>query len=101
MKPSFALTPQAHVDLAEILLEIAEDSPDAAERLRVEFHEGLQPLGRSQGIGHFHADQFSRRYRFWNFYRYVVAYVCQTKPIQAICVIQCARDPNALFSLHR
>jgi plasmid stabilization system protein ParE len=101
MKPSFVLTPQAHADLAEILLEIAEDSPDAAERLRVEFYEGLQALGRSPGIGHYHADLLSRKYRFWNFYRYVVAYAWQTKPIQVISVIHGARDLNALFSLHR
>ncbi|HPT26617.1 MAG TPA: type II toxin-antitoxin system RelE/ParE family toxin [Bryobacteraceae bacterium] len=101
MNSSFVLTPQARADLGEVLLEIAEDSPDAAERLRIEFYDGLQALGRSPGIGHYHEELLSRRYRFWNFYRYVVAYAWQTKPIQVICVIHGARDLNAFFALHR
>ena len=47
MKRSFVLTAEAKSDLREILLDIAEDSPDTAERLRVEFYEGLKALGRS------------------------------------------------------
>jgi plasmid stabilization system protein ParE len=50
----FVLTPEARNDLKQILLDFAEDSPDPAERLRLEFYEGLQGLGRSPGIGHYH-----------------------------------------------
>ena len=53
MKRLFVLTPQAKADLQEILLDIAADSPDTAERLRVEMYHGLQGLGRSPGIGHY------------------------------------------------
>jgi plasmid stabilization system protein ParE len=60
----FALTPEARNDLREILLDIAEDNPDAAERLRSEFYERLQSLGRSPGIGHYHEELLSRKYRF-------------------------------------
>ena len=52
MKRRFLLTPAARDDLREILLDIAENSPDTAERLRREFYEGLQGLGKSPGIGH-------------------------------------------------
>ena len=34
MKLRFLLTPEAKSDLSEILLDISEDSPDIAERLR-------------------------------------------------------------------
>ena len=68
MKRLIVLTPAARDDLKEILLDIAEDSPDTAERLRSEFYEGLQSLGRSPGIGHFREELLSRKYRFWNFY---------------------------------
>jgi len=68
VKRLFALTPEARSDLKEILLDIAEDSPDTAERLRSEFRAGLEQLGRSPGIGHYHDELLSRRYRFWNFY---------------------------------
>jgi plasmid stabilization system protein ParE len=74
MKRPFVLTPEAKADLREILLDIAEDSPDTAERLRVEFYQGLKRLGRAPGMGHYHEELLNRRYRFWNFYSYVVAY---------------------------
>ena len=99
MKRLFVLTPEARNDLKEILLDIAEDSPDTAERLRSEFQEGLQALGRSPGIGHYHEELLGRQYRFWNFYSYVVAYVWQTKPIQVISVVHGARDLAVFFTL--
>lgn len=92
MTRRFRLTPEARADLSEILQRIAADSPDAAERLRSEFYKGLQRLGRSPGIGHFHEELLDRRYRFWNFYPYVVCYVWEAKPIQIIAVIHGARD---------
>jgi plasmid stabilization system protein ParE len=87
-------------DLKEILLDIAEDSPDTAQRLRSEFYEGLQVLGRSPGIGHYHDELLSREYRFWNFYSYVVAYAWEEKPIQIVSVVHGARDLAAFF-VHR
>ena len=99
MKRLFVLTPEARNDLREILLDIAEDSPDAAERLRSEFYEKLQSLGRSPGIGHYHEELLSRKYRFWNFYSYVVAYVWETKPVQVISVVHGARDLAVFFAL--
>lgn len=76
----------------EIFLDIAEDSPDTAERIRAEFHERLQNLGRSPGIGHYHEELLGRRFRFWNFYSYVVVYVWEAKPIRVIAVVHGARD---------
>lgn len=98
MKPLFVLTSEARADLTSILLEIAEDSPAAAERLRVEFYEGLKSLGRSPGIGHHHGELLGRKYRFWNFHRYVIAYVWEAKPIQVICVVHGARDLDEFFA---
>jgi plasmid stabilization system protein ParE len=46
VKRLFVLTSEAKKDLKEILLDIAEDSPDTADRLRGELHERLQNLGR-------------------------------------------------------
>lgn len=99
MKRLFLLTPEAQSNLKEIVLDIAEDSPDTAERLRSEFHEGLQALGRSPGSGHYHDEPLSRKYRFWNFYSYVVAYVWQAKPIHVIGVVHGARDLAVFFAL--
>ena len=97
-KRLFVLTPQARGDLKEILLDIAADNLDTAERLRSEFHEGLQLLGRSPGIGHYHEELLSRNYRFWNFYSYVVACLWESDPIQVISVVHGARDLAVFFS---
>lgn len=101
MKRSFLLTPEARADLRDILLDIAEDSPDAAERLRSEFYESLNALGRSSGIGHYHEELLDRRFRFWNFYSYVVCYVWESKPIQIIAIVHGARDLAVFFNLRR
>jgi plasmid stabilization system protein ParE len=68
VKWSFVLTPEATADLREILLDIAEDSADAAERLRSEFYETFQRLSQSPATGHYHGELLDRRYRFRNFY---------------------------------
>ena len=99
MKRLFVLTPEAKNDLKEIILDIAEDSPDAAERLRSEFYQRLQLLGQSPGIGHYQDELLSRKYRFWNFYSYVVAYVWEARPIQVVGVVHGARDLAVFFTL--
>ena len=68
MKRTFVLTPEATADLREILLDIAEDSADAAERLRSEFYETFQRLSQSPATGHYHGELLDRRYRFRNSY---------------------------------
>ena len=98
MKRLFTLTPQARTDLREILSEIAEDSLDSADRLRPEIYQGLQRLGKSPGIGHYHEELLDKRYRFWNFYSYVVAYRWENKPIQIIAVVHGRREIAAHLS---
>lgn len=96
MKRLFVLTPEARRDLQEILLDIAEDSPDTAERLRGEFLEGLKRLGRAPGMGHYREELLDRRYRF---YSYVVAYAWEARPIQIVSVVHGARDLATFFAL--
>ncbi|MGA2880803.1 MAG: type II toxin-antitoxin system RelE/ParE family toxin [Bryobacteraceae bacterium] len=98
MKRRFLLTPEARADLQEILLDIATDRPDAAERLRAGIFKALQRLGRSPGIGHFHDELLDRRCRFWNFSPYVVCYLWKEKPIQIIAVVHGARHLAAFLA---
>jgi plasmid stabilization system protein ParE len=98
VKRPFLLTPEARSDLSDILLDIAEDSPASAERLRLEIYQGFERLGRSPGIGHYHEELLDRRYRFWNFYSYVVCYAWEQKPIQIIAVVHGARHLASFFS---
>jgi plasmid stabilization system protein ParE len=99
VNPLFLFTPEARTDLQDILLDIAEDSPETAERLRAEFFDGLQRLGRTPGTGHYHDELLDRRFRFWNFYSYVVAYAWQTIPIQIVAIVHGARDLSVFFGL--
>ena len=98
MKRLFLLTPEARSDLSDILLDIAEDSPAAAECLRLEIYQGFERLGQSPGIGHYHEELLDRRYRLWNFYSYVVCYAWEQKPIQIIAVVHGARHLASFFS---
>ncbi|HEY3739831.1 MAG TPA: type II toxin-antitoxin system RelE/ParE family toxin [Bryobacteraceae bacterium] len=100
MKRRFVLTPEAKSDLKEILVDIAEDSPATANRVRTEFYDSFTRLASSPGIGHFHEELLARKYRFWNFYSYVVVYAWEAKPIQIIRIVHGARDLSVLFA-HR
>lgn len=99
MKRGFVVTPQAREELREILLDIAEDSPETAERLRREFNRAFIGLGQSPGIGHYREELLPRLYRFWNFYSYVVAYAWEEKPIQIISVVHGARNLAVFFTI--
>ena len=95
----YVLTREARFDLRDILEGIAEDSPETAERLLAGIRDEFQRLGLSPGIGHFHDELASRRYRFWNFHSYVVCYEWQRRPIRIICVVHGARHLKAYFDL--
>jgi antitoxin ParD1/3/4/toxin ParE1/3/4 len=55
-------------------------------------------LALSPGIGHCRDELLSRKYRFWNFYSYVIAYVWEARPTQVICVVHGARDLAAFLA---
>ena len=97
MKRLFVLTPQATTDLQEILLDLADENPDVAEHLLFRLYQGLQRLARSPGIGHYHEELLDRRYRFWNFYFYVIAYAWQARPIEILAVVHGRRDLATFF----
>lgn len=61
-------------------------------------HEAFHRLVRSPGIGYYHEELLNRRYRFWNFYSYVVCYSWEKKPIQIIAVVHGARDLASFLS---
>lgn len=59
MRRFFVLTPEARKDLRNTLIDVAEDSPDVAARLRSELYSELQKLGQTPGIGHYHTKLLS------------------------------------------
>jgi plasmid stabilization system protein ParE len=97
VKRRFVLTPEASADLREILLDIAEESPEAAERLRVGFLKSFEALAQTPGMGHYHEELMDQRYRFKNLFSYVICYVWEQRPIRILAVVHGARDLAVFF----
>ncbi len=98
MKLRFLLTPEAKSDLSEILLSVAEDKPEMAERLRIDIYKEFLNLSRSPGDRSLPPRVHGPPLRFWNFYSYVVCYVWETKPNQIVAIVHGARDLAAFFT---
>lgn len=60
----FKLHPEAYGDLDEIWEFIAQDSPDAADRIREEIYASIQSLVSFPHQGHRRTDLTSRPLRF-------------------------------------
>jgi hypothetical protein len=61
------------------------------------FDQAFRLLAQAPGIGHYHEELLDARYRFWNFYSYVVCYRWRKK-IEIIAVIHGARDLAVFLS---
>jgi plasmid stabilization system protein ParE len=97
VKRRFVPTPEASADLREILLDIAEESPAAAERLRIRFLKSFETLAEAPGTGHYHEELLDQRYRFKDLISYVICYAGEQRPIQIIAVVHGARDLAVFF----
>ncbi len=94
----YALVPKAQEDLQDILDYIAEDSLDAALKVRLRFEEVFELLGDNPGIGHYREDLSSRPIRFFPVYSYLVLYLANTMPVQIVRVLGGARDVESLLN---
>ena len=72
MSIPFEVSEEGLLDLDEIYVFVAEDNPDAAERVEGEFLKLFELLASNPGIGHFRDDIGDRSLRFTTLYRYVV-----------------------------
>ena len=89
----------ARTDLRDLPLDLSEDSPDAAQSLRERLFDGFQTLGRTPGIGDYHDELLSRKYRFGNLYPFVVVYGWGATPIQVVSIVHGERDLATFFTL--
>jgi plasmid stabilization system protein ParE len=60
----YRISPRADADIEHICDRIAEDNPEAADRLEDRIHDAIQRLADVPGIGHNRADVKDKRYRF-------------------------------------
>jgi plasmid stabilization system protein ParE len=94
MNPTFQLTAQAVEDLDAIWLRIAEDNPEAAERVEMEILATCRRLAKHPRIGTKRRDITPLPVRFWTvtkFPNYVIVYA-ETTPLQVISILHAKRD---------
>jgi len=94
VKRLFLLTPEARSDLSDILLDIAEDSPAAAERLRLEIYRGFERLGQSPGIGHYHVELLDRRYPDFRTWGHMVVCFQRIDPLGLHYIFSATSSPE-------
>jgi antitoxin ParD1/3/4/toxin ParE1/3/4 len=97
----FAFHPEAEVDLIEIWDFIAEDSVDAADRVRDDIFAAIRRLVRTPNQGHRRSDLTSRPLRFWRVYDYLTAYVPEQDPLLVVAVLHGRRNPRILAGILR
>jgi len=91
------ITQRADADVEAICRYIAQDNPDAADKLDARLHEEMRKLVRMPGVGHRRADVTNARYRFWSVGKYVIAYRVEKTTVVISRVIHGARDFRKLF----
>jgi antitoxin ParD1/3/4/toxin ParE1/3/4 len=97
----FAFHPEAEADLIEIWDFIAEDSVDAADRVRDDIFATIRRLVRTPNQGHRRNDLTSRPLRFWRVYDYLIAYAPEEMPLLVLAVLHGRRNPRILAGILR
>jgi plasmid stabilization system protein ParE len=80
MSDGFQLHPEAYNDLDDLWEFIAEDSIDAADRVRDNIYDAIQALVPFPHQGHRRTDLSSRPLRFRRVYDYLIAYAPDERP---------------------
>jgi len=93
----YRISRMADADIERICDRIAEDNPDAADRVDQEIHRVIRLLARFPGIGHTRPDVKDKRYLFRAVGNYVIAYRMERKELVVVRVLHGARDFRKLF----
>jgi plasmid stabilization system protein ParE len=92
----YTLHPAALADLHQLWAYIAQDNPDAADRLIAELHEAMRALVRFPHRGHRRPDLSSRSLRFWAVREYLIAYAPDEHPLWIVAIVHGRRSPRTL-----
>jgi plasmid stabilization system protein ParE len=98
---SYALHPEVLLDLYEIWEYIAQDRPDAADRVVDELFAAFDTLARSPHMGHRRLDLASPALRFWPVRSYLIVYAPEEQPLWVIAVLHGRRSPRVLAAVLR
>jgi plasmid stabilization system protein ParE len=97
----FDLHPLAARDITDIWTYIAEDSPQAARRVREEILAAIRALTPFPDIGHKRPDLTSRPLRFILVREYLIAYAPEEKPLWVVAVMHGRRSPRVMAAILR
>jgi len=97
----YALHPEAFIDLDDIRGYIAEESPDAADRVITEIRDGIRALVAFPHQGYRRPKLTSRPLRFKLVREYVIAYAPEKKPLWVVAVFHGRRSPRVIAAILR
>jgi plasmid stabilization system protein ParE len=97
----FGLHPLAAQDIANIWAFIAEDSPQAARRVREEILAAIRRLVPFPHQGHKRPDLTSRPLRFTVVREYLIAYAPDERPLWVVAVMHGRRNPRVMAAILR
>ena len=97
----YALHPEAFIDLDEIREHIAEDSPDAADRVITDIFDGFRALVAFPHQGYRRPNLTSRPLRFKLVREYVIAYAPEKAPLWVVAVFHGRRSPRVMAAILR
>jgi toxin ParE1/3/4 len=97
----YALHPEAFADVDEIRVYIAEENPDAADRLITEIFDGIRALVSFPNQGYRRTDLTSRSLRFKLVREYLIAYAPDKRPLWVVAVFHGRRNPRVIASILR
>jgi plasmid stabilization system protein ParE len=97
----YALHPEAFIDLDDIREQIAEDNPDAADRVIAEVFDGIRSLVAFPDQGYRRPSLTLRPLRFKLVREYVIAYAPEKKPLWVVAVFHGRRSPRVMAAILR
>lgn len=97
----FQLHPEAYTDIDSLWEFIAEDNPDAADRVRDQIYTALHQLVDFPRQGHRRTDLTSRPLRFWPVRDFLIAYAPDERPLWVVAVIHGSRSPRVMAAILR
>ena len=97
----YKLHPEAYNDLDKIRAFIAEDNPDAANRITTELFDCIRGVVSFPRQGYLRPNLTSRPLRFKLVREYVIAYAPESRPLRVVAVFHGRRSPRVIAAILR
>ena len=101
MSSGYALHPEAFADLNDIRDYIAQENPDAADRVMSEIFDTMRGFVSFPLRGHRRPDLGSRPLRFTLVREYLIAYAPEEQPLWVVAVMHGRRNPRIMAAILR